>query len=106
MKQPRGIGNWLPWSGEPWADHGEPGHGTFGKRLGLWDSCEVSPGVRTDPEAPMSKACVQVGSRVSGTRGKWKRSPLASSRRWTTTKCIREPSGYSSPEGWKVVEGC
>ena len=54
---PVGLGNQSPWSGEPWANHGEPGHGNSGK----------CPELR------------------------------ASRRAWMTTKCIREPSGYSSP---------
>ena len=33
--------------------------------------------------------------RDQGERGKG--CPLASSRGWTTPKCIREPSGYSNP---------
>ena len=48
------LGNQSPWSGEPWANHGEPGHGKSGKCPELRDGHEVSAGVRVDPEAPGS----------------------------------------------------
>ena len=62
-----GLGNQSPWSGEPWANHGEPDHGKSEKLPELRDGCEVSAGVRVDPEVPESMAYVHVGSRVSGT---------------------------------------
>ena len=64
---PVGLRNQLPWSGEPWANQGEPGHGKLGKCPELRDGREVSAGVRVDPEVPWSMAQVHVGSRVSGT---------------------------------------
>ena len=51
-----GLGSQLPWSGEPWANHGEPGHGKSGKCPELRDGPEVSAGVRVDPEVPGSMA--------------------------------------------------
>ena len=62
-----GLENQSPWSGEPWANHAEPGHGKSGKCPELQDGREVSAGVRVDPEFPGSMARVHVGSRVSGT---------------------------------------
>ena len=53
---PVGLGNQSPWSGEPWANHGEPGHGKSGKCPELRDGREVSAGVRVDPEVPGSMA--------------------------------------------------
>ena len=53
---PVGLGNQSPWTGEPWANHGGPGHGKSGKCPELWDGREVSAGVRVDPEAPRSMA--------------------------------------------------
>ena len=53
---PVGLGNQSPWSGEPWANHGEPGHGKLGKCPELLDSREVSAGVRVDVEIPGSMA--------------------------------------------------
>ena len=53
---PVGLGNQLPWSGEPWANHGEPGHGKSGKCTELRDGREVSVGVRVDLEVPGSMA--------------------------------------------------
>ena len=53
---PVGMGNQSPWSGEPWANHGDPGHGTSGKCPELGDGREVSKGVRVDREAPGSMA--------------------------------------------------
>ena len=53
---PGGLRNQSPWSGEPWANHGEPGHGKWGKCPELQDGREVSAGVRVDPEAPGSMA--------------------------------------------------
>ena len=50
------LGNQSPWSGEPWANHGEPGHGKSGKCPELRDGREVSAGVRVDPEVPGSMA--------------------------------------------------
>ena len=64
---PVGMGNQSPWSGKPWANHGEPGHGKSGKFPEPRDGREVSAGVRADPEAPGSRAGGRVGSRVSGT---------------------------------------
>ena len=49
---PVGSGNQSPWSGEPWANHGEPGHGKSGKCPELRDGREVSAGLRVDPEGP------------------------------------------------------
>ena len=66
---PVGLGNGLPRSGEPWANHGEPDHGKSGKYAELRDSREVSAGVRVDPEVPGSMAGVHVASCVSWTRG-------------------------------------
>ena len=48
-------GNQSPWTGEPWANHWEPGHGKSGKCLELRKGREVSTGVRADPEASGSK---------------------------------------------------
>ena len=53
---PVGLGNQSPWSGKPWANHGEPGHGKSGKCPELRDSRGVSAGVRVDPEVPGSMA--------------------------------------------------
>ena len=53
---PVGLGNQSPWSGEPLANHGEPGHGKSGKCPELRDGREVSAGVRVDPEVPVSMA--------------------------------------------------
>ena len=53
---PVGSGNQSPWSGEPWANHGEPGHGKSGKCPELRDSREVAAGVRVDSEVPGSMA--------------------------------------------------
>ena len=39
---PVGLGNQSPWSGEPWANHGEPGDGKSGKCPELLDGREVS----------------------------------------------------------------
>ena len=50
------LGNQSPWSGEPWANHGEPGHRKSGKCPELRDGREVSTGVRVDPEVPGSMA--------------------------------------------------
>ena len=62
-----GLGNQSPWCGEPWANHGEPGHGMSGKFPELQDGREVSAGMRVDPEVPGSMASVHVGSRMSRT---------------------------------------
>ena len=51
-----GSGNQSPWTGEPWANHGEPGRGKSGKSSELREGREVSPGVRVDPEASRSMA--------------------------------------------------
>ena len=64
-----GLRNWLPLSGEPWANHEKAGHGKAGKRPELWDGFEVSAVVRVDPEARGSIASVKVGSHVSKTQG-------------------------------------
>ena len=53
---PVGLRNQSPWTGEPWANHGEPGHGKSGKYPELRDGREVFAGVRVDPEVPGSKA--------------------------------------------------
>ena len=53
---PMGPGNRSLWSGEPWANHGEPDHGKSGKYPRHHDSREASVGVRVDPEAPGSTA--------------------------------------------------
>ena len=53
---PVGLGNQSPWSGEPWANHAEPGHGNSGKCPELRDGREVSAGVRIDPKVPGSMA--------------------------------------------------
>ena len=53
---PAGLGNQSPWSGEPWANHGEPGHGKSLKCPELQNGCEVSAGLRVDPEVPRSMA--------------------------------------------------
>ena len=95
---PMGLGNQSPWSGEPWANHGEPGHGKSGKCPELRHGREVSAGVRVDLSDPWVNGLSTrrfTRERDQGERGKGR--PLASSRGWTTTKCIREPSGYSSP---------
>ena len=51
-----GLGNQSPWSGEAWANHGEPGHRKSEKCPELRDGREVSAGVRVDPEVPGSMA--------------------------------------------------
>ena len=51
---PVGWGNKSPWSGKPWANHGQPGHGKWGKCPELRDGREGSAGVRVDPEVPGS----------------------------------------------------
>ena len=53
---PVGVGNLSPWSGKPWANNGEPGHGKSGKCPEIRDGREVSAGVRVDPEVPGSMA--------------------------------------------------
>ena len=53
---PLGLENQWPWSGEPWDNHEEPGHGKSGKCPELRDGREVSAGVRVDPEVPGSMA--------------------------------------------------
>ena len=53
---PVGLGNGSPWSGEPWASHGEPDHGKTGKRPELRNGRKVSAGVRVDLEMPGSMA--------------------------------------------------
>ena len=50
------LGNQSPWSGESWANHGEPDHGKSGKCPELRDGREVSAGVRVEPEVPGSMA--------------------------------------------------
>ena len=55
-QQPCRIGKPFPWSGEPCANHGEPGHGKSGKCPELRDGREVSAGVRVDLEVPVSMA--------------------------------------------------
>ena len=79
--------------GQPW----EPGYGKAGKCPELRDSREVSAGVRVDPEAHGVKGLST--SRFSSERDPAEPGsgrPLASSRGWTTMKCIRELSGYST----------
>ena len=91
---PMGLGNQSPWSGEPWANHGEPAHGKSGKCPELRDGREVSAGVRVDLEMPWVNGLSTLRftrERDQGEHGKGR--PLASSRGWTTPKCIREPSG-------------
>ena len=51
---PVGLGIQSPWSGEPWANHGEPDNGKSGKCPEHQDCREVSAGVRVDPEVPGS----------------------------------------------------
>ena len=51
---PVGLRNQSPWSGEPWANHGEPDHGKSGKYPELRDGREVSARLRVDPEVPGS----------------------------------------------------
>ena len=53
---PVGLGNQSPWSGELWANHGEPDYGKSGKYPELRDGLEVSAGVRVDLEIPGSMA--------------------------------------------------
>ena len=53
---PLRLGNQSPWSGEPLAKHGEPGHGKSAKCPELRDGREVSAGVRVDFEVPGSMA--------------------------------------------------
>ena len=50
------LGNQSPWSGKPWANHGEPRHRKSGKCPDLLDGRAVSAGVRVDPEVPGSMA--------------------------------------------------
>ena len=70
---PVGLGNQPPWRGEPWDNHGDPGHGKSGKYPGHQDGPGACAGVRVDPEAPRPMARVRVGLRVSGTGRMWKR---------------------------------
>ena len=94
--RPVGLGNQSPWSGEPWANHWD--QGKLGKCPESWDSCEVSAGVRADPESPGSRAGVHVGSSVSGTWGNVETvAPWPPAAGWTTPKYICETSGCSSP---------
>ena len=51
---PVGLRNQSTWSGEPWANHGEPDHRKLGKCPEVRDSREVSAGVKVDPEVPGS----------------------------------------------------
>ena len=53
---PVGLGNQSPWSGEPLANHEEPGQGKSGKGPEIQDGREVSAGVRVDPEVSGSMA--------------------------------------------------
>ena len=53
---PVGLGNQSPWSGEPWANHGEFGHGKSGKCPEHQDGREASAGVRVDPQVSRSMA--------------------------------------------------
>ena len=53
---PVGLGNQSPWSGEPWANHGEPDHGKSGKCPEPRDGREVSAEVRVHLEIPGSMA--------------------------------------------------
>ena len=53
---PVGLGNQSPWSGEPWANHGEPDHMKSGKCPEFRDGREVPAGVGIDPEVPGSMA--------------------------------------------------
>ena len=53
---PVGLGNQSPWSGEPWANHGETGGGKSGKCPDHWDDREVFAGVRVEPESFASMA--------------------------------------------------
>ena len=55
-KSPVGLGNQSPSTREPWANHGEPGHGKFGKCAELRDGREVFAGSRVDPEVLGSMA--------------------------------------------------
>ena len=103
--KPVGLGNQSPWSGKPWANHGEPGHGKSGKCPEPSDGREVSAGVRADPEAPASRAGVRVGSRVSGTRGNVEKVapwPPAADGRQLSTSGSRV--GTPAREGWGEVE--
>ena len=102
-----GLGNRSPWRGEKLANHGELGHGKSGEYPGLGDGREVSTGVRVDLEAPGSMARVRVGSRVSGTRRTWKRSPLGLQPRMDDhqvhlgAKWVRQP--MRDGKWWNVV---
>ena len=49
-------GNQLPWSGEPWANHGEHGQRKSGECPELRDGCELSVGLTVDPEVRGSMA--------------------------------------------------
>ena len=95
-----GLGNRSPWSGEPWANHGEPGHGKLRKCPELRDGREVSAGVRVDLEIPGSMASVHVGSRVSGTRGNVERVAP-----WPPAVDGRQPSASGSRVGTQAREG-
>ena len=94
---PVGMGNQSPLSGEPWTNHGKPDHRKSGDCPELRDGREVSAGVRVDLDARVNGLSTRrfTRERDQGERGKGR--PLASSRGWTTPKCIREPSGYSNP---------
>ena len=102
---PVGLGNQSPWSGEPWANHGEPDQRKSKKCLKLRDGHEVSAGVRVDPEVPGSMAGVPVGSRVSGTWGNVERvapwPPAADGRH---TSAFGSRVGTPTREGSGVVE--
>ena len=105
---PVGLGNQSPWNGEPWANHGEPGHGKSGKCPELRDGREVSAGVTVDPEVPGSMACVHVGACVSGTWGNVERVALSLQPRMDDTQVHLGAEWVLQPvrdgEWWNVVE--
>ena len=102
------LGHHSPWSGEPGANHGEPGHVKSGKCPKIRDGREVSAGVRVHPEVPGSMAGVQVGSRVSGTWRNVERVAPALQPRMDDTRVHLGAEWVLQPvrdgDWWNVVE--
>ena len=98
--RPLGLRSQSPWSGEPWVNHREPGHRKSGTCPESRDGRQVSAGMRADPEAPRSRARVQVGSRVSGTLGNMEQVAP-----WLPAADGRHPSTSGSRVGTPVRDG-
>ena len=97
--RPVRLGNQSPWSGEPWANHGEPGHGKSGKCREPRDSREMSARVIADPEARGSRARVRVQSLVRGTWGN-----VETVAPWPPAADGRQPSTSVSRVGTPACE--